>query len=299
MPPMQAASRLLQAGRLEAAAEAFEEASRCAPDWAGPLEGLLDIRRRQGQLPAAARIYERIALLRARQLGLQGEAAAQAAHYLSAAAGYADGPPEAMSRAHISGLFDAMADTFDEKLLETLKYTGHERVVEAALRHARGGALAVLDLGCGTGLAGALIRPHAAQLVGVDLSATMLARAEQAGHYDALHERDVVEFLNQRHGPRFDVVIASDVLIYIGAVEPLFRALGPHLAPGGVVVCTVERLDGEGFRLMPSERYAHSRGYLERTGRAVGLELVEFTDFTLRKQYGSAVPGAVATLLAR
>ncbi len=38
----------------------------------------------------------------------------------------------------------------------------------------------MLDLGCGTGAAGALLRPAATRLVGVDLSANMLAKAARA-----------------------------------------------------------------------------------------------------------------------
>ena len=39
-------------------------------------------------------------------------------------------------------------------------------------------SLDVLDAGCGTGLCGPLVAPYARRLVGVDLSARMLAQAE-------------------------------------------------------------------------------------------------------------------------
>ena len=37
----------------------------------------------------------------------------------------------------------------------------------------------MLDAGCGTGLCGPLIAPHARRLVGVDLSGQMLAHARE------------------------------------------------------------------------------------------------------------------------
>ena len=57
----------------------------------------------------------------------------------------------------------------------------------ALLRDARDGGTArrasatMLDLGCGTGLAGAAFRPHVDWLVGVDLSPTMIAAARAQG----------------------------------------------------------------------------------------------------------------------
>ena len=42
--------------------------------------------------------------------------------------------------------------------------------------------LAILDLGCGTGLAGAVFKPLAARLDGVDLSPAMIEKARARKH---------------------------------------------------------------------------------------------------------------------
>ena len=47
----------------------------------------------------------------------------------------------------------------------------------------------ILDAGCGTGLCGPLVAPHAQRLTGVDLSAGMLAQASEKGVYDELGSR--------------------------------------------------------------------------------------------------------------
>ena len=53
-----------------------------------------------------------------------------------------------------------------------------------------------LDLGCGTGLCGPLVRPMVDRLTGVDLSARMIEKARSLGVYDRLEQGDIVEFLD-------------------------------------------------------------------------------------------------------
>lgn len=52
-----------------------------------------------------------------------------------------------------------------------------------------------VDLGCGTGLMGPLLRPHTQQLAGVDLSAGMVQKARERGCYDELAVDELVQFL--------------------------------------------------------------------------------------------------------
>src|SRR6185295_18689835 len=75
-----------------------------------------------------------------------------------------------------------------------------------------------LDLGCGTGLAAPELRPLADRMTGVDLSANMLAQARARGLYDTLLQADALEFLAAREDS-FDLVLAADVFIYVGALD--------------------------------------------------------------------------------
>ncbi|NIR58985.1 MAG: methyltransferase domain-containing protein, partial [Gammaproteobacteria bacterium] len=50
----------------------------------------------------------------------------------------------------------------------------------------------ILDAGCGTGLCGPLLAPHARTLVGVDLSGGMIAKAEELAVYDELEVAELV-----------------------------------------------------------------------------------------------------------
>jgi predicted TPR repeat methyltransferase len=80
--------------------------------------------------------------------------------------------------AYVQQVFDRFSRTFEAKLAK-LEYRAPDLVVGslAATGVPPDGSRQILDLGCGTGLCGPLLRPYAAHLVGVDLSTGMLAHA--------------------------------------------------------------------------------------------------------------------------
>src|SRR5262249_18163102 len=78
--------------------------------------------------------------------------------------------PDAMPSGYVRSLFDQYAPRFDAAL-ESLAYRAPQLLLDAIKQvcHGRGQRLwfdAVLDLGCGTGLAGAALRPFSDWLVG-------------------------------------------------------------------------------------------------------------------------------------
>ena len=83
--------------------------------------------------------------------------------------------------------FDSFAASFDSKLAK-LSYRAPALVAEMLAESgvAPSKSLDVLDAGCGTGLCGPLVAPYARRLVGVDLSARMLAQARARNVYDEL-----------------------------------------------------------------------------------------------------------------
>lgn len=115
----------------------------------------------------------------------------------------------------------------------------------------RGGAgppswRACADLGCGTGLMGPLLRPDCGRLVGVDLSAGMCDKARARGCYDSVHVCELVEWLQALAtgggdasscggggGRGFDLLVAADVLVYIGDLQPLLAAAGDACSASG------------------------------------------------------------------
>lgn len=195
---------------------------------------------------------------------------------------------------YIAPFFDSYADIFERILVDHLDYRAPERVAEA-LKLATGarGGLTVLDIGCGTGLAGIAVRARCRRLVGIDLSAQMLARARARGLYDALHVAAIVDIPDLPRDADYDAVIAADVFVYIGDLAPELAAVRQVLRPGGTVIFTTERWEapppGATWHLARSGRYLHARAHLCAQAEAAGFTVVEAGPTTLRTEYGKPV----------
>ncbi len=219
---------------------------------------------------------------------------------LALAAMRADAPPAGAPAAFVRDLFDQYADAFDQDLVETLGYRGPATMAEAIVRALGSGPFDCFDAGCGTGLAGLAIRPLVARLDGCDLSPRMIAKARARGIYDTLEVGDLVSVLSAR--PRaYDLVLAADVLIYLGELGPAFAAAVQALRLGGGFAFTVESHAGEppagdGPRLQASRRFAHSRAYLRRLADDAGFSVLSLEDRPVRRDRGAPVPGLVAVL---
>jgi predicted TPR repeat methyltransferase len=205
-------------------------------------------------------------------------------------------PPERASSPYVRATFDAFAESFDDRL-GALDYAG-PALVERLLCAARPeGVDSLLDLGCGTGLVAPVVRPLAQRLEGLDLSPEMLARAAERDLYDALHEADAEGFLATAQAD-WDVIIAADVLIYLGALEPLVAAVASALRPEGLFIATTEEADGNAWELQPSGRYRHSRRYLRQVLDAAGLIIDQLETVVLRHE-GERPVEALAVVVRR
>lgn len=195
--------------------------------------------------------------------------------------------------AYVEALFDAFAERFDHQLVENLEYQAPAilakmvGVTERPFDH-------MLDLGCGTGLAGPPFRAGVARLTGVDLSTAMLAKAAERGGYDALVHAEAVAFLRETT-ERFDLIVAADVFSYLGDLGDILAASAEALSDEGLLAFSVEQ--GEtGWRLLPSARYAHGDDYVCAAAGAAGLEVIEHRQTPLRRQADAAIPGGLYVL---
>ncbi|MEF7613156.1 methyltransferase [Aquincola sp. MAHUQ-54] len=215
--------------------------------------------------------------------------------YLAATAG--TGGPAAPPRQYVRALFDDYADDFEGHLLGQLGYAAHVELTEPLAVIAPVPRRATLDLGCGTGLCGPLLRAGTSRLVGVDLSPRMLEKARSLQLYDALAEADLVEHLGST-SERFDLVVAADVFIYVGDLDPVFAGVRRVLHAGGVFCFSVEAADAgeEGFRLLPSLRYAHSQAYVRRLAAAHGLEVLALRQRPIRREQAGVIDGVYVYL---
>lgn len=242
------------------------------------------VMRHLGRLDEAARCF--------REALAHGAEATLLGFYLAAVTDAHDPPPPPPLYAR--ALFDRYADDFQQHL-EQLKYTVPQALLAPLTANGRRYPLA-LDLGCGTGLCGGLLAPHADAVDGVDLAEAMVQRARATGHYRRVARGDLMGFLAQADAPA-DLIVAADVFIYVGALDEVFAAVARHLAPGGVFAFSVEQADaGRELQLRPSLRYAHSRALIERLAAAHGLTVQAIEAATLREDQLKPVAGWLAWL---
>jgi len=207
--------------------------------------------------------------------------------------------PERTSQAQLEKIYDVRARFWD---LEST-YFAHRLVADALKRHAGRGGLDILDLGCGTGLAGAQIRPMARRLDGIDISPAMLEKAAAKSVYDRLEQADILTFLST-HGDTYDAVTAAAVLIHFGDLRALFRAAAGSLRDGGQFVFTLflNQTDAD-FAVASSDKlaqsgcFAHGPGHVERLAGESGFS-VRLLDQVIheRDQDGNPVSGLLAVL---
>ena len=197
-------------------------------------------------------------------------------HLLAACTG--QDVPDRASKEFVERLFDRFAPSFDA-VLDTLEYSAPALVAEAirdALPPDASRDLEVLDAGCGTGLAGPLLRPCARRLTGVDLSKHMLEQAQGRGCYDELVQSDLTEYLGE-HAEVFDLIAAVDTLCYFGDLREVARGFARALRTGGHLVFTVEMSEPSaapgGYHLHPHGRYSHTEAYLRGALTEAGLNV--------------------------
>lgn len=201
----------------------------------------------------------------------------------------------AMTATYVRRLFDQHAPDFDQALVERLDYRGPDILLGAveivAEQPPRNGSM--LDLGCGTGLVGALYRPLCGRLIGVDVSPGMIEQAREKGVYDELVAAELMDYLAAEIDARHELVLAADVFVYCSDLAPIAAAVSRVLAPYGLFAFTVETHDGTGVLLRETLRYAHGADHVRAAIAGAGLELMHLAPASTRSEKGAPVDGLV------
>jgi predicted TPR repeat methyltransferase len=275
-------------GDLQAAADLFAQAVERAPRFASAWFALGEVYERLGDGGAATAAF---AQARSADADDRHGAALRLARL-----GAGD-PASAMPPAYVRTLFDHYAPRFDQALAD-LSYRAPALLLEAVAagcradgRDPRWGSM--LDLGCGTGLAGAAFRPYVDWLVGIDLSPGMIEQARRKGLYDRLAVADIAQFLADQiaASASFHLVIAADVLTYMADLERICGAVAHVLAPKSAFAFTVETHAGEGVILGEKLRYAHGADHVHAAIADAGLALRHCAASSTRSENRVPVPG--------
>lgn len=209
--------------------------------------------------------------------------------------------PEKMPDAYVETLFDQNADVFDDILVDQLGYCVPLMLREKVRQLGLGPFQRLLDLGCGTGLTGVAFSDCAEHLTGVDLSERIVELAFDREVYDDLYVGEAVSFLEEfeeddNSRPSWDMIAATDVFPYLGAVEPILKAADDRLMPGGYLAFSTETLpddvlQGRPYMVGPKQRFAQGEDYLRTRLTEAGFEILSFDPITVRLEDGEPVPG--------
>ena len=211
-------------------------------------------------------------------------------YYLSIAEGKS--PDKPIQQEYVKNQFDQFAANFDRMLVETLEYTIPEKMIGFLTETFPEGFhfKSAVDLGCGTGLFGMAVRNNVQYLAGIDISAKMLELAKDRNCYDTLLEGEVMATLHESE-VTYDLFAATDVLVYIGALEELLATLKEKGGPDALFIFSTESCEGDGFIIQGTGRYAHSRRYIQSVVERSGGCIVADKHVQLRKDLGDWIMG--------
>ncbi len=265
---------------LDAAVDVLRGALEIVPKWGAGWFRLGEYLERAGDLPGAAQAWGRAVEVQPDDpfgAGLRRDL-------------LRDQPlSDTMPPAFVERLFDQYAPRFEASLLEGLDYQGPQIIAEALERTTGLPVAHALDLGCGTGLIGPVLRPHCGHLTGIDLSQAMLAEAQAKGVYDRLDKGDIQEL--PIGDAQYGLIVASDVFNYLGALERIIGWCAASLSPGGTLIFTVEQAEGRDVTLRETRRFAHGRAYVSDLLKVAGFGPVTIVDVVLRQDRGADVTG--------
>ena len=275
-------------GDLPAAADLLEQAIELAPNFVSAWFTLGEIRKQLGQHEEAVAAFRRAhasdpldrhgATVRLMRLG-------------------ADQLGE-MPKGYVQTLFDQYAPRFEATLLGDLDYRAPQLLFKAVIAvraTAKKPAFfkRAIDLGCGTGLGAGAFAKEVDHFIGIDLSPGMIEQARATSLYAELEVADMVEGLRSKPDASANLMLAADVMCYVGDLAPTLIEAKRVLAPGGVFAFTLETHKGDGVVIGEGLRYAHAAEFVRGTIVAAGLAVAHLEQASPRNEDNEPVQGLV------
>lgn len=215
----------------------------------------------------------------------------QAIHMIAAITGEDIGSASSL---YVKDIFNSYSDTFDETLLGNLHYAVPEKLRSLfdTLKYPVKLFSKCIDLGCGTGLAGSKFSDLCKNLAGIDLSEGMIEKAKQKDIYDSLQVAEITTFLKSKRN-EYDLVVAADVLTYMGDLDPVFATLTAATTKHALFCFSTENSRQPHFHLCPTGRFAHSRNYVSHIAAQHGWRSIDMVTTNLRKEKSNWVEGTL------
>lgn len=274
-----------ESGNSQMASRLYRRTLELAPKHTEALSQYAELMAKQGRLDKSAWAYRRLSKLFPEDASIK--------HLLSAAS--QEGVSGVTDEHYIKDIFDDYAESFEDHLTQTLAYKTPEQLFALVEPYCTNTKLKIIDLGCGTGLCGPLFKPLADTLIGIDLSQGMLDQAERKKIYDHLILAELVSALKKVYQTQ-DLLIAADVLIYVGELNSIFEASQQALKNKGIFIFSVESTSGKDFKLDYSGRYQHSKDYIITLAQKHHFAVKEEQDTVLRYENSKPVMGRLYLL---
>lgn len=186
-----------------------------------------------------------------------------------------------------------VASSFDEGMTKQLDYALPVTVEKHMVRLLgdKAATMDALDLGCGTGLYGRVVKRWTRRLVGVDLAVEMLEEARRKGVYDELVCGELIETLDATD-EQYDLVIAMDVLVFFGDLAQIFERVKKILRPQGLFIFDLEKAD-EAYRwqLHIAGNYLHARRYITELAESNGFTEALCEEVEIRNEGSLRIKG--------
>lgn len=197
---------------------------------------------------------------------------------------------------YVEELFDGYAKKFEDSLINKLDYKVPQLLTELLIKENNYKSLgSVIDLGCGTGLFGEVIKKYCKNLEGLDISSNMLAKAKEKKIYDKLIKNEIDNYLSTED-LSYEYFIFADVFIYIGDLENVFKLIKKRNKISAKLAFSTEDYCGEGFKLETSGRYSHSKKYILDLCKKFEYDLLLFEKCKLRKEKKTIINGGLYIL---
>lgn len=125
----------------------------------------------------------------------------------------------------------------------------------------------------------------------------MLKHAEEHGVYTELKHIGIESYLDQTD-QQFDIIFATDVLVYMGDLEALFKKVAAHLKKGGLFAFSTELAENKegNFVLRNSGRFAQSDDYILKLAKLCKLKKMINSKINVRMGHNEPIPGRLYIL---
>ena len=145
----------------------------------------------------------------------------------------------------------------------------------------------VLELGCGPGNLGKIIKDHQKKLslTGVDISPGMLEIAKKLKIYDHLLTKNLNTRMPELKNNKYDVVVALGFLELICNIKQFLEEVSRVLVPNGLAFFSIETHEGSELSKSYQNRsgfynYTHSENYFRKLLDNFGFHLEKISKIT-------------------